>query len=340
MRPTLYIALFLVLNSCISDRPPIDFDVPMQQSESSVLITNEGNFQFGNASISLYDPITQNVSENYFETINGTKLGDVCQSMSFANGSAYIVVNNSGKIVVVDEVSFEWKSDIMGFTSPRNLLQISPAKAYVSELFSNSMKVVSLSKNEIVDEIKIGGESESMVLHYGHVYVTSPNRGMLYKIDVQTDVVEDSLALHINAGSLKLDINNKLWVMCGGNEDLQGKLFRVNPETMGIEVEHRLDKSDFRPTILALNSSLDTLYFIHESVYKMGVSESEIPQTPLIESSDRILYSLAFNPQDKRIYVADAIDYIQKGKIHVYTLNGHEKSSFTAGIIPGQIYFP
>jgi hypothetical protein len=35
------------------------------------------------------------------------------------------------------------------------------------------------------------------------------------------------------------------------------------------------------------------------------------------------------------VYVADAIDYVQQGKIYRYDATGHLISEFYAGIIPG-----
>ena len=39
------------------------------------------------------------------------------------------------------------------------------------------------------------------------------------------------------------------------------------------------------------------------------------------------------------IYISDAIDYSQKGKIYIFTSRGILLNSFNAGIIPGGFYF-
>src|SRR3990167_357372 len=97
--PLYIICLFLF--ACRSDVPE---DIPKPDlkfnSGQGVYITCEGNFQFGNAKISFYDITGDTVIEDIYQPANNSSLGDVCQSMYFFNNKIYIIINNSGKIVV------------------------------------------------------------------------------------------------------------------------------------------------------------------------------------------------------------------------------------------------
>ena len=54
---------------------------------AGLFITNEGNFQYGNATLSYYDPETQQVQNEVFFRANGMKLGDVAQLVNMSESA-------------------------------------------------------------------------------------------------------------------------------------------------------------------------------------------------------------------------------------------------------------
>lgn len=84
-----------------------------------LFITNEGNFQYGNATLSFYDTQTRKIDNEVFFRANDQKLGDVAQSMTMYGGLGWIVVNNSHVIFAIDPVTFKEVGRITNLTSPR-----------------------------------------------------------------------------------------------------------------------------------------------------------------------------------------------------------------------------
>ena len=113
-----------------------------EAASSGLFITNEGNFQYGNASLSFYDPATRTIENEVFYRANGMKLGDVAQSMIVHNGVGWVVVNNSHVVFAIDLNTFREVGRITNLTSPRYMHFVSDEKAYITQIWDNRITVV------------------------------------------------------------------------------------------------------------------------------------------------------------------------------------------------------
>jgi DNA-binding beta-propeller fold protein YncE len=337
----LYFILISIIYSCKSDKPEDELKPNINlQNQHGIYIINEGNFQFGNASISYYNPQDKSVVEDLYKQINNHNLGDVCQSMTLINGWYYVVVNNSQKIEIIHPDNFERKNTITDLVSPRYILPVSSSKAYVSDFKSHRVSIINIGNHTKTGEIPIHGWTEEMYLMFGKAYITNMKNDKLYIVNTANDLLEDSLVLAQCPGSLVEDKNGKLWVMCQGDVSINkaGALFCINPHTKSIEKRMDFEMSD-APMRLCINDTHDTLYYINKHIFQLSVDANSLPTQALINGSTRNFYGLAIAPKNGQIYVADAIDYIQKGKIYNYNAKGILINEFKVGLIPSKIYF-
>lgn len=328
--------------SCRSDKPEIKPQVPVVVLPGKdVFIINEGNYQWGNASLSFYESFKGTVREDVFRSENQRSLGDVCQSMEIFNGKAYIVVNNSNKIEIVDPVSFRSLGKIQGLRAPRYFLGVSKSRAYVTDLYSNAVSVIDLNSNTRIKDIPCAGWTEEMVLSQGKVFVTNLRKEYLFVIDTATDALEDSIKVGASPNSIQEDKNGKLWVLCGGNssKNVAGSLHKIDPATKQVELSLSFGDVTDGPGSLDMNGTKDTLYFLKQGVYRMAIANAVLPSAPLIRQNDFLFYGLGIDPLTGVIYVSDAVDYVQKGKIFRYSPAGTLIGKFEAGIIPSDFYF-
>ena len=337
---TCFILTLVYFSACVKDKPIVTPSTSVKLSQSKkVYVVSEGPFQTGaNGLVSLYDPETGNVIENYYKAQNNAELGNIVQSINYFNNHFYIVVNNSNKIVVCDN-QFKKTEQINDLHSPRYILQVTNQKAYVTDLYADAISVVNLNTNTKISSIACPGKTEKLVLIYNKVFVTNTDKEYVYIINTINDTKSDSIYVGKNAGSIVIDKNDKIWVLSGGTLPNQpGRLTMINPLSNKTETEFIFGNGN-SPNNLTINSTKDTLYFIDDGIYRMPVTDKALPSNVFIPKAGKNFYGLGVNPNNGEIYVADVLDYSQKSNIYIYHPNGNQKAQFKAGIISNGFYF-
>ena len=312
-----------------------------------VFITNEGNFMYGNASLSYYTPSTNTVQNEVFIRANGINLGDVAQSMVIRGDRGFIVVNNSAIIFVIDIKTFKVLGTVGPLTSPRYIHFVSDTKAYVTDLYDPRITVFNPETLKITGRIDVGEhKSTEQMVQYGQYVFTNcwSYDNKILVIDTQTDRMVDQIEVGIQPTSLVIDKYDQIWTVTdGGYEDSPygyeaPSLYRIDAATRKVEKQFTFALGDW-PSEVCLNGEKDTLYFINKSVWRMNVQDEWLPARPFIEYKGTLFYGLAVNPVSSDVYIADAIDYQQPGIIYRYSTDGRLLDNFKAGIIPGAFCF-
>lgn len=333
----------LTLFSCRSDKPDnVSPQVPiLAEPGKGVFVVNEGNFMWGNASVCYYNKTDGSVIADIFKTANNRPLGDVCQSMEIAGGKGYLVMNNSNKIEVVNPRDFTSLGTIQGLRSPRYFLKINDTKAYVTDLYSNAISIVDLAAGAKAGEIPCPGWTEELTLVGEMAYVTNERKEYIYLVNTTSDQLEDSIHIGLGANSLRKDRSGKLWVLCGGDsaKKVPGSLHRIDPATRNVGLSLPMSLGAGSPSDLQTNGTGDTLYFLCRGVFRMAITETALPAAPLIPKNNFLFDGLGIDPATGEIYVSDAVDYVQRGKVYRYRADGSLIASFDAGIIPAHFCF-
>ena len=326
--------------------------------DDGVFITNEGNFTYGGASLSFYNPDSKHLENEVFYRANAMKLGDVAQSMVVRNGIGWVVVNNSHVLFAIDVETLREVGRITDLPSPRYIVFASDEKAYISQIDSDRIIIVNPKTFKITGEIVCPmtteyrtGSTEQMVLLGDYLYVACWSyQKRILKIDTRTDKVVSYNDIGLQPKSMVADKNSKLWVV--GDGGFEGnvlgyepaKLYRVNPENLEVEQTFELGLNSFGDATrsasrLKINDKGDMLYWIDGGVWRMAVDAAELPAEPFIEPIEGVnrslYYALGVAPDTEEVYVGDALDYQQRSVIYRYSSEGELLYSFTAGVIAG-----
>jgi DNA-binding beta-propeller fold protein YncE len=303
-----------------------------------VYILNEGNFRGNNGSVSFYSYDSTKIYNDVFYTVNGKTLGDVPNAMVIKGEKAFILVNNSGKIEVVDQTTLQSKATIKGLISPRNMAVINDNKAYVSSLYSDSVAIINLADNSISGYINLRRTSEAIVIAGNKAFISNWAGGKeIMVINTINDAVVDSIEVGAEPESMAIDKNGMIWVLCNGGWMRQNnaELVQINSITNAVQKTLVFPSKEASPSCLRIDGLRQTLYFLENGVKKMDVADA-LPGGSFIEQkTGQYFYKIAINPFNGDIFVTDAVDFAQLGYVMIYTDKGTFISKLTAGIIPG-----
>ena len=331
----------LLISSCRKEKN----DSATVNTGTGIYILDQGGYGHVNASLSFFDKTTKTVTNDLFYKANGRDLGDVAQSMGEANGKYYIVVNNSNKIEVIDKNSSKSLAIIQGVNLPRYFLYINSTKAYVTEWGANGVggkvDVINLTSNTVTKTIPVGEGAENIMLVNNKVYVANSggytNAKTISVINPSTDIVDTTFEVGDNPNSLAIDVNGKLWALCGGiYGTAKASLVRINPATNAIEQTFPLSIPSLSINNLIISPSGNTLYYcIDGKVHNQSVANSQQENTLIF---NRPFYAIFIDKASNYFYAADAKNYTDNGWVIRYNVNFTPIDSFEVGIAPGFFY--
>ena len=327
----------IILSGCVKLNPEENSNNVSINGNGLVLIGNEGNFQYGNSSLSSYNKNSGEISSNIYQSINQSLLGDVLHSISHIDHQLFLVVNNSGKIVVINDETFEYEYQIDNLLSPRKIIKVNNSKYYITDLYSKSIYIYNAYQNT-TSEIPVNGWCEDILMQNGKVFVCNVANNLIYVISSNDDTIMDSISVGQNPVSIKEDIKGDLWVLCQGslsnNEDPSISIIKT--QTLQVIKNFNLESNQNYPS--SMNIFKNEVFFINKHVYKISSIEDTV-QEIIWENTGNTFYNLSIDPYNKDIYITDAKDYVQNGSLLIIDSIGNLKDEVITGIIPKSIVF-
>jgi DNA-binding beta-propeller fold protein YncE len=319
-----------------------------------VFVVNEGNYLYGNSSLSYYNVDTKEVINHIFMLANGFPLGDVALSMKVHKDRGYIVVNNSGCIHVVDINTMLHIATIEGLPSPRHFLAIDDETALVSDLYGRAVSVVNLKSASVSGAIPTGSNSLPFYQHSTENLLRIGNRvftncwsfdNKILVISLESFSVIDSVEVGVQPLAMTTDRDGYIWVVNDGG--YQGNpfgyehpsLMRINTSTLSVELRFNFQSVSDNTGQIATNPAGDSLYFICNHLYRMHINDTSLPLHPIVQNNGRNFRALAVDPISGHIYISDAGDYMSEGLVYRYKPNGLAVDTISVGIIPGSFCF-
>ncbi|MFB1022593.1 MAG: hypothetical protein QMC40_07525, partial [Vicingaceae bacterium] len=287
MKQLIYVLILVVVFSCRKDD---NADGPVEIDNANVLILNEGNFNFGNASLSLYNDRDNSVDNKIFQSNNnGRPIGDVVQSATQIGDELFVVVNNSSKIEVLNASTLQSKTSIQQLNSPRYIEVATTQKAYVSDLYEDKLYIIDPTNHSVTKTIETKGWIEEMAIANGKLYLTHVDSNQVWVLDSTTDSLLYKIDVHIQPQFIEVDADDNVWVSCsGGFNGGKSALYHIQTSNdsivsilEGIAVEDKIGE-------IEMNSTKDELYYIGKNgLYKMSINDLQLPENSFIDQNLR-----------------------------------------------------
>ena len=309
-------------------------------------VLNEGAYGQNNAEITFYSFSDGRVGMNMFSTVNPTQtLGDVANFIAEGGRELFIVVNNSNKIEIVDRASLASTGTIFLDASPRQMVVVSPDKAYVSNMDS-TVSVIDVFLRRAGKKITVGAYPEGVIASNGKLYVAVGGFGAgntVQVIDIATDAIVRTIAVSDGPAYFAVRSDGKLLLSCTGYQDFQnpandtdGALLVIDPETDAV-----LDLLVVpgHPSKVVVGPD-DVAYMIGSGSFSGGPIWKIDARTLAVTSEsfiDGAFYGVGVDPLTFDVFVADAKGFSTNGTVGIYSRTGQKRSEFVAGVGPSWI---
>ena len=346
MRKKLFLQIILgsvlLMNTSCSNDSTITNDDPPKPSlgayENGIVIGNEGTWSDMNASVDFISSDFKKFTSNIYTTVNNEELGQVLIGVHFKDDLAYLVLNSSNVVKIVNRYTFKKVGEIKNaINSPRHVA-FSDKYIYVTNDTSfDGSKYVSIynrSNLSLVKKIDLSEGAEGIVIANGNIFVSNSllpsKRKTISYINGNTNTLQSIITVPYEGIQDIISDNNKVYSICSNYRLADSYIYIISDAgilTKTITLKGIKNASDLR----IYNGRF---YFTAgPQIYSMDMNADNGPSAPLLSTSlnNRDGFFTGFNIIDDKIITAESDQYENTSTVHVYNLAGIPIKTFTTG---------
>ena len=335
----IFIALFFLLTSCFNR----DKEVAPGQYENGVLITNEGNFNTGNGSLSFISSDSA-VTNDLFTTINsGQLLGDVVQSIYHTDDKVFVIVNNSHVIYGLNRSDLTIAYVIRQTKLPRYMTHegnIGYFTEWIDFSTPGQLKSFDLSTGQLLDSATVGFGAEFPLIYEGQIFVSNSFESSVSILETSTLDVVNTLETAPSPGQMILSRRGNIYLICGGGytpdwapaNDGAMQTIKENAIVATTDLGQNVNAR------MAISLEEDRLFFTTgNQIWQLNLDLGAASQ--LLDDAGVIgYYGIGVSPAG-HLYLGDHAGFQGAGSVLVYSTEGDKLGAFTVGIAPNGFIF-
>ncbi|MGN0201683.1 MAG: hypothetical protein ACI399_02105 [Candidatus Cryptobacteroides sp.] len=342
----------------------------VQPSAERIYILNDGGYGANNASLSVLDLETGEVTADIFSAANGSPLGDTANDLLVLEDKIVIAVNGSN---IIQVCGTDGKSLARTESVPnvRKLVADEKNGCFYATSYADDGYVAKLSLNDcsLLAKADVGYEPEGIVLYEGKLFVANTG-GYAYLggHDYEQTVSVVDAATMTQTGTIDTGLKNLYGAFLQNEKYPEYVLVNAagdywSSPAGSVVIDCRtcsvIARFDFPATYAAtLGDSFFTVgsdydaatheYTYHTNRISVGpdgvtVSPGLAPEAPSADDGIvRAVKSMSspsgiFIDADGSVFVTDAGDYVNRGFVHRFNADGTFVGKYAVGVCPGQM---
>ena len=324
-------------------------------------LLNEGNMGNNKATLDYYDYETGVYTKNIYAERNPgvvKELGDVGNDLEIYGNKLYAVINCSHFVEVMD---VETAKHITQISIPNcRYITFKDQFAYVSS-YAGPVAIdpkarlgyvakVDTVTFEVVDTCVVGYQPEEMAIVGNKLYVANSGGYRAPDYDRRVSVIDldtfdeiKKIDVAINLHRMEADRYGRLYVTSRGDyKQASSDTYVIDTRTDEVVRNLQLPNSE-----MVMDG--DSLYIYSYDYNRKSMATAiydvvreDVVDNQLIDGTAlniEVPYGIAVNPETKELFITDAKDYVNPGKLYCFDRNRHYQWSVTTGDIPAHFAF-
>lgn len=334
-------AASLLLTTACNNNEIVDNNDSRGTYDGGILVGIEGGITKNQAEVSYISPDLA-FSQNIFAANNASQpLGDVLQTIAFKDDNAFLVVNNSNKVEVVNRYTFKKTATFQseqarGIAFAGNYIYVSSNNffsKYQVNIYnaSNFAPVKTLSFDRYAEKIVSVGDqivvqTDGVTYEMTPPYNEMPTGHTITTINSATNTADKTITLTDN-GIIKdmIAANGYAYVLSSGTDSY---IYEINTKT-GTFTSSKLTGIKAGKLRFFGNN----LYFADSegNIYSKGTDSSATPTKLFKYANTTGFYLYGFDIIDGKVYISD-VKFNDPSKVMIYSLQGNLLKTFSAGV--------